>query len=494
MRQVIVIFLFLSTGLNAQYYFNDNCKQAYNNLIYLKLDKGKQILTKEKSHNPDNLYPYMLENYRDFLYLLITEEEDEYDVLKENIDTRLDKLETGDKSSPYYRYSIAQVNIQWSMIRMKFKDYFSALMELSRAYRLLTKNEEEFPDFLPNKLALGFMHVLIGTVPDNYKWMTSLLNYEGTVHQGTAEVIDYLNLCQQSNQDYLIPEGLFFLTFIQITFAPDYSDRLLFENELDSLSYTNLLLSFAYSRLLHKRGRNEKALDILLNRPKGTDYLSFYYLDYLTGISYLYKLDPIARKYLNQFVSNFKGKNFIKEAYQKIAWSYLIDGDTNAYFNTMNKVLLYGEDNSESDEIALKEAEAKYLPNVDLLKVRLLFDGGYYPEADSVLKIFSTKEKSQDEELEFLYRSARVYHNWGKLNDAIDFYKKTISKGSDSKKYFAGNAALKLANIYETSGNYPNSRKYYKLCLELSFDEFEKSIHQRAKAGLKRLDDLENKD
>ncbi len=493
MRILIIILLFISTGVNAQYYFSENCKIAYENITQLKLDAGKEILDLEKSQHPDNLYPYMLENYCDYLYLLITEEEDAYDVLKENKSKRIEKLEQGDKSSPYYRYSLATVNIQWAMIRMKFEDYFTAVFELSKAYRLLNKNSEEFPDFLPNKLALGFMHVLIGTVPDTYKWMTNLLNYEGTIHQGTQEVVDYLTECQQNTKYYLIPEGLFFLTFIQITFAPDFTNKLLFENELDSLSASNLLICFAYSKLLHRRGENERALEVLLNRPRGPDYLPFYYLDFLIGESYLYKLEPVSRKYLNSYVSNFKGKDFIKEAYQKIAWSYLIEGDTNAYYNILKKALIYGDDKSESDKIALKEAENKYLPNVYLLRARLLFDGGYYSQADSLLQLFSSMNKSDDEELEYLYRSARVFHEWVKINRAIDFYKRTIVKGSESEKYFAGNSALKLGNVYESKGDYINARRYYEVCLDLRFDEFEKSIHQRAKAGLKRLDDLEDK-
>ncbi len=67
------------------------------------------------------------------------------------------------------------------------------------------------------------------------------------------------------------------------------------------------------------------------------------------------------------------------------------------------------------------------------------------------------------------------------------FYEKTIANGSQSKRYYAGNSALKLGEIYEQEKQVSKAIFYYSLCLELDFDEFENGIQSKAKAGLKRI-------
>ena len=77
----------------------------------------------------------------------------------------------------------------------------------------------------------------------------------------------------------------------------------------------------------------------------------------------------------------FKGKNYIKEAYQKMGWNALIAGDMSRYKFYMERVKLYGDDVIDDDKQVPLEAESGIPPNVTLLKARLLFDGGYYKTA-----------------------------------------------------------------------------------------------------------------
>ena len=79
-------------------------------------------------------------------------------------------IKEGDRDSPFYLYTQADIHLQWAITRVKFEDYFQAVMEIKRAFNLLTKNQELFPDFMPNQKNLGLLHALIGTVPDQYRW------------------------------------------------------------------------------------------------------------------------------------------------------------------------------------------------------------------------------------------------------------------------------------------------------------------------------------
>jgi tetratricopeptide (TPR) repeat protein len=53
--------------------------------------------------------------------------------------------------------------------------------------------------------------------------------------------------------------------------------------------------------------------------------------------------------------------------------------------------------------------------------------------------------------------------------------------------YYAANAALKLGELYEMQNNFDKAIEAYENCLEMKPDNYRISIHQKAKAGLNRL-------
>ncbi len=119
------ILLSLSLSLAAQYTydFNENCRNAYSAIISLKFEEGEKIIQQEKTRNPQNNIPYLLDNYIYFLTVFIGEEENTFELFEDKKDDIIDRLKDGDEESPYYRYSLAQVYLQWAVVRTKFKEY-----------------------------------------------------------------------------------------------------------------------------------------------------------------------------------------------------------------------------------------------------------------------------------------------------------------------------------------------------------------------------------
>jgi hypothetical protein len=494
-RTGIVALLIFTAGFGFGQYnydFNPNCENAYSKIISLKFNEGIKLIEHEKSVNPDNNIPYLLDNYIYFLTIFIGEEEtdfEKYDELKDDI---IDRLKKGDQNSPYYRYSLAQIYLQWAVARSKFKEYTTATLESNKAYRLLVENNELFPDFLPNLINLGLMHTLIGTVPDNYNWIKKLVGVEGTIDQGLGEILKVLNASvNQKEYSHYKPECLFYLSFIQLNLTSNKQKALDYIKliESDSSGLQNPLAIYAISRIYSDNGMNDKAISLLLSRPTGDEYFPFYFLDYLTGLAKLNRLDNDAYKYLFKFVINFKGKNYIKDSYQKIAWHYLVNENEEKYNEYIAKVSQYGNSIVDADIQAGREAGNKIVPNIYLLRARLLFDGGYYDKA--LMAITGSKTigflLNSKDSLEFSYRIGRIYHEWGKTENSIPFYIKTIENGYNSQYYFAANSALQLGNIYENKGDFTKAEEYYELAQSMKNEEYKNSINQKAKAGLNRI-------
>lgn len=488
-------FLFLTLLSQGQYLYNDRCKDAFQLILGLQFDKARLTLQEEKKANPSNLIPVYLENHIDFLTLFIGENRVQFDQLKVNKGNRIDKLENGSEDSPYYRFCLAEVNLQWAFARLKFGDYTSAALEIKKAHSLFTENNKKFPSFLPNKIGLGVVHVIAGIVPENYKWITNLIGVDGSMEQGLTELRE---VATYSGTDPLFliykQESSFYLGIIAANLQKNKKDALtiidLFENQHpDSRTEQSPLVIFARANILMKNGLNDRALKVLQQRTSSPQDFPFYFLDYLEGLARLNQLDLEASSFFRRYVDNFKGMNYIKSAYQKLAWIALIQGDTVAYGNYSSLIEKKGSSLVDEDKQAQNEANIGIHPSVVLLRSRLLFDGGYYQRALAELldNPVSSFVKNRRDLVEYTYRLARIYHETGSTAKAIDYYRQTIKRGSNEPYYYAAASAFQMGLIYENSGDYLRADSAYQKCLSIKTQEYKTSLNQKAKAGLNRV-------
>lgn len=457
-------------------------------IINLDFEKGQALIQKEKAAHPDNLITTYLENYIDFLTIVIGEEESEFDKRKDNKDSRMDKLEKGNKQSPYFWFTQAEVHLQWAFSRIRFGEYLTAAKEINRAYKLLEENQRKYPDFALNKKSLGLLHALIGTIPDNYKWAVQVFGIDGSLKQGVNELTDLLKQTQSNPQmAHLQPEVLFFLTFIELNFVKDTEEINKLYQLIDTKGSANPLIVFSKASILTSLNKNDEAIAAL--KEYDNTGFHFYYLDFLIGETKLHRLDKDAHLHFIEYLRNFKGNSYVKAAYQKLAWHYLLNGDTDAYKQNMALAASRGNDMLDEDKQALKEAKSKEIPNIRLLKARLLFDGGYYQKALEILLDgnLSKELKTKDEEVELTYRLARIYHEWGKLERAIPYYELTMSSGAQLTSYYAANSALQVGLIYEQRKEWKKAEEFFKKSTTFKNKEYKNSIEQKAKAGLQRI-------
>ncbi|HQN57104.1 MAG TPA: hypothetical protein PLR24_07710 [Saprospiraceae bacterium] len=468
--------------------FSPEAEHAYKLIFQLRLREAGRAIDEIKHSDPDNYVVYFLENYIDFFTLFIGENAADLKRLRNNKDVRLNKINKTDISSPYYLYCRAEINLQWALARLKFEEYTRAFFEVRSAFQDLQTNIRRFPSFAANKKSMGVLHAAIGTIPDEYRWGVSWIGgMDGTIDQGVRELEEVINYGRR-NKFLFKDEAVVMYAFVMLHLNndPDRAWKIISESGIDPGD--SPLGCFAMSNIAIRTGRNDLAISYLTNRPSGPRYLPFYYLDFMLGSAKLHRLDRDANIYLEVYTKNFKGRNYIKEAYQKLAWYDLVHGNTGGYRDKMIKVLKYGQDQLDEDKTALREAKTKVVPNALLLRARLLYDGGYLTRAAKILNSANEAQFVNDNErLEFNYRRGRLAQSMGNDEEALRFYSITISKGRNLPAYFACNAALNTGIIYEGQRRFDLARKNYNLCLSMSPSEYKASLHQKAKAGLNRL-------
>jgi len=494
-------FLFFTHLSSAQYFFNDQCQSAYRAIISLEFKEARKLLESERHQNTKNLIPVYLENYMDFLTLFIGENRNQFEELKNNKSIRIDLLEKGNTDSPYYRFCLAEINLQWAFVRLKFGDYATAALEIRKAYLLFTENEERFPTFMINKVGLGVLHVMIGIIPDNYKWIARLIGVDGSLEKGFQELQDVAGYNRQEKIVKLFkPEAIFFIAAIAANLQKDKHEALqkiaIFKTEPgEETLLKSPLIIYARASILMKNGFNDEALQILQERKSNDKAYPFIYLDYLEGMARLNRLDLSANQSFKSFVHDYTGMNYIKAAIQKIAWVAALNGDSTVYFETIHSIKDKGVAVVDEDKQAINEMNFRKFPNIVLLRARLLFDGGYYDRALSEILDNPVRSyiKTHKDLTEYSYRLARIYHETGNIPKALDYYQQTITRGKDEIFYYATASAYQMGLIYENMGNYNKADNYYRMCLSLKTNEYKTSLNQKAKAGLNRIKKMQPK-
>ncbi len=486
---LLISFLFsINSYAAGKFEFSPKAKEAYENVINLRFDDAQRLIYQIKYEDPDNLIVYYIENYIDFFSVFINENKQEFKRLVKNKDYRLKQLKKGDPSSPYYLYTQAEIRLQWALARLKFEEYFAAFNEVKTAYKQLKRNDKKFPNFVANKKSLGILHAIVGTVPDNYKWGVKLLGgMSGTIEQGRNEIEVVINYSK--NNDFVFEEEtlvMYAFLLLHLKNQDEEAWTLIHSGKLNPEK--NPLACFVLANVAMRTGKNDEAIQMLENRPTDPAHMPFPYLDYMLGVAKLSRLDSDADRYLKKYIREFRGINYIKQAYQKVAWHHLLNGNIAGYKENIAKCKTKGKSVIDGDKNAKKEAEKGQIPNPDLLKARILFDGGYYQRGYDLLKQKSDSDFTKKQfKLEYSYRLGRIAHKMDRLDEAIAYYQKTIDNGRDESWFYACNSALQIGHIYEDLGRKPQAKSFYRTCLKIKPDEYKNSLHHKAKAGLNRL-------
>lgn len=467
--------------------FNATCQQAYKEIISLRLSDGEKYLQLARQQNPDNLIPDMLDSYIDFFILFFNEDPAELKIRKPHFEDYLDRIEDGPESSPFYNYSRSVVLIQRACVEIKFSQRWSAGWDFRKAFSLIKDNKKKFPSFIPNNMIYGPMQVVAGTIPDGYKWLAGLFGIKGSISNGMAMMETVLN----SNDAYarlFSNEASFYYCYIlfYIENKPEETFQYIAQKKLDVVN--NHLLAYMAANLAINNKMNDYARNIIENRNDAPGYMPTPVWNFEMGYVQLRNLQlEDAAKNFEYFVSHFKGKFYLKDAWEKLAWCYFLEGNMNAANNARQMVLKKGSTDTDADKQANKDAKSGRFPNTILLKARLLSDGGYNTQALAMLNGKSIHDfPLTEDQLEFTYRLARIYDDLNNDDVAIKNYLNAIAIGENRTEYYASRAALQIGLIYEKQGNKSLAIQYYKKCLGMDDHDYKDSIDQKAKAGIAR--------
>lgn len=476
-------------SLKADYHvtFNTKVVEAQKLCYQLQLEPALAILSQAEKADPENLALAYLLNLNYTLKAFISESDADYKLLKAHYESASTKIEGLSDELAYKRFMLAEMEFQLAMIKGKREEFYSAAMNINSAYKLLKSNEEKFPEFIWNKKTLGLINAYLSTVPENYAWAVKLLGLKGSLSQGLA-MLREVAYSEQKNAEgqYLAQEAhyLYAFTLYHIAKQPQRAWKEMQNCTEDAAN--NGLSTFFKALMASRIHKNDEVIATISKGPKGNNYTTVPFMNYMLGVAKLNALDPNAITALNNYYASFKGKNYIKACLQKMSWYYILfpNKSKSEYYKQLIKTT--GSAIIEEDKLALLYSN-KPASNAILLKARLLSDGGNYTAAQKLMEPLKSSDFANTmEKAEYAYRKARIYDQLNKKELAILFYVACSKFALQSPEYYGAYSCLYLGDYYLKKGQKSEAQHYYQQALSYSANkEYTDSIEQKAKAGLK---------
>ncbi len=485
---IATAFMLLHTLLTQaqDFVWTPGLQRAYADLQKLDVQSSQQLLARESADNGVHIF---VEDYLDMLRLVTSDEDRLFTAISNREDDRLDALKKLDDTSPWQRVLLAEVRLHWAFIKLKFGKEVSASWDVIRAYKLLAENQKRFPAFLPTYKSLGTLHVMIGSVPDNYSWVANLLGLHGNVQQGQQEL-------QRAQQDPTFGLEARLIDLMVRAYVLKFTSadgqnlkRLVFDHP------DNLLLHFFGATIEQKNGHSEQALTYLANRPNGKSYLPLPVIENILGDIYLQKSEYAdAITHFNQFLSTYKGRNFLKDSYYKLFLCQWLANQPDAVARPLlQKVISVGRTTVESDKAAQKFAESYLRQGASanqkiLMRARLASDGGFTDSALAYLRPYNeAKFPVTIEKAEYTYRIGRIFQRRNEPDTAIFWLSRALALSEPEQLSFGATAALQLGYIYQQKNDRLRARSFFQKALSFKRHEYKNSVDNKARAALSQL-------
>jgi tetratricopeptide (TPR) repeat protein len=455
-------------------------------ILDLKTHTAREILLREKSVNPQNGYTIYLEHYCESIELIVNEDEKIYEKLINSYEERMEQMDLLDDGSPYNAWLQAEMLFHTGLAQIKYGTRISGVLKMLSSYNRIKELRQKFPQFWQNLKLVGTYNIILDFIPPYMRWATDIFGFRGDSEAGIRQLREYCEIAK--NFPGLAEEGILFTNLgYMLTWREEECFKFMtgLDKELTDLT----LVKYLYANTASFTYRDDLTLQLLGEIQQDELQVKFYPLFYKTGRSKLNHLEKDALVYLEAFMKDYPGPDYKKDVCNRISYYYLIWGDLQKYEEYRAKVATVGQDLRERDREAVVESRSGLIPHTGLLKARLLCDGGYFQQADSVIKSIDPDLLSHTAyQLEYHYRKGRICQLTGKADLAIDEYNKAFYQGRSQPYTFATRSALQLGKIYEELKNYPLALQWYENCLETyNSTHTADGVEQMAEKGRDRI-------
>lgn len=476
----VCLFLLSFAHTRAQeWQFTPTTQKAYDLIMDLRTADAYELIPQ-----PKTIQEHYVIGFGHALELLISEDPKQYSDYEDHLEQIMSiKIKPND---PNELFLLAETHLQWAFVYLKFGHEFDAASNLRQAYLTSQEIKKKFPNYQAIHKTSGLLEIIVGSVPEKYGWVLGLLNMEGNIDTGIAE----LEQMRRADHPLALQAGLLY-ALVQGFVLQQTEAALTNIKQIQKENPGNRLILFLGASLAIKNSASEEALAMLTPLVEKSPSFPLYYADYLRGEVYLHKAEYLnAISAYRAFINTYKGQNYVKDAYYKIGLCYWLNGNKSDAIAIFKQATDAGKEVTEADKYAAHSLAQKEFPHIALTRARYYTDGGYYTEARSLLESLAPNDlPTKRDQVEYYYRKARLAHKSNDLPAAKLFYQQTIDLSGMEEWYFAPNACLQSGYISIQQNDNAAARTFFSRALGYKKHEYKNSIDSKAKSALAQLKD-----
>lgn|GEM_PF-1249521 len=483
----IVKFLVLLLGFSAGHFVNgQNIAESQIPLLLLNLDMDRAETAIDEL-SPDDQLSYLA--LQGFLETMLAQNSETHEQFFKDSRRWLKDIEGIEGENSFVRAEkLFNLSIFRAIVASQFSNYSQAARELIRSYRNYKKLVNEHPAHPTSQHATGLMKVIFEQIPDSYLRLTKAIGIDFPDGDGFEMLARSFRMTTGQSRSTRVSRGLLWV-FVLWEFHPEsdacweaWQEVKKIDSQLALVRYTGVVSAL-------KSGKNEEALEILSLMQADRQFESNPHLYYLLGKAYLYAGNAEAIHALKTFLELSTADNYIKSAWLRIAWFYTMDDEVSKASESFDQVVNSGNDDVWADKQALREVAEHHALRKEILKLRLLYDGGYYQECvlASEALIRQRDTFSDTEYVEILYRKGRSYHEQGKYEQSLLVYDEILENYSHVKNYQIPKIAILSAYILYDLKRKEQCLSRIDFCLRMNNYGYQSTFKRQAQALRRKL-------
>lgn len=486
-RSIFLCTLFSCASLliegQGRWEASDELVGLHQEILELKLSSASRELEALSSREEGNLYLSLLGARWAFFSAYIPDDQGAYTEHTAFFDRQLERVRNGPADEVITHMAASELHLIKAFLELKYGSSWGMALHGYRSWKALNRAVQIDPQHPMVRFGTGIFEMTVGSLPQNYRFFVRLIGLNGSVAKGKQLVVEAIEDERLRKDPFFFPEYAYMSCMIRYQLFEDsrvlLSDHGVNVQESPFFTYMQVLQ-------LQQRGAHQKALELLLDRPKKKGTAVYPLMDLVTGKALLNKQDPTASDHFYRYLNRYKGDNHKKAAFRYLYWHCAL-ADLPATGIEVLKQARSLPVRSDMDQQAEEDLNKPIA--LPLIRVGLLYDGGYDVQALSILDDPGTRAamRSPSDRMAYHHRRGLVEFRMGRMQAAKGSFDKALALCTD-KSYGCAQSWLFSGRIFAAEGNEKEAKRRFKKVLEQDGFAYFESLQQKARTRLEELD------
>ena len=485
-RSVFLCTLFIcaSLGIEGQGRWEaaDPLVGLHQDILDLKLHSASQELTALSSGQEENLYLALLGARWAFFSAYIPDHQGAYLAHEQFFDAQLERISKGPSEQLRTHMAAAELHLIKAFLELKYGSSWGMALHGYRSWKALNRALKLAPNHPMVKYGKGIFEMTIGSLPENYRFFVRLIGLDGSVARGKQLVEEAMEDERLREDPFFFPEYAYMSCMIRYQLFED--SRVLLSDHGISVE-TSSFFTYMQVLQLQQRGEHERALELLLRNSKISGRTVYPLMDLVTGKALLNKQDPTASDHFYRYLNRYKGDNHKKAAYRYLYWHCALADlpATGIEMLKQARSLPVRSDMDRQAEEDLKDPQA-----LSLIRVGLLYDGGYDEQAMSILDDPGIRSalRSSSDRMAYHHRRGLIEFRMGRMEAAKASFEQALQL-CERNSFGCAQSWLFSGRIFAAEGNDHEAKRRFGKVLEQDGFAYFESLQQKARTRLEAM-------